>query len=120
MRKGAHSSMRKYPVLVVAFVTLNLFAWSQQVGYPQDGTVADKDKKPLANVEVVYTDLDTSRVFKSKTDKKGGFYIIGVPSADYKIQVIDKGEVIWENTARIGGGTNNTSTRNKKLHIVIC
>jgi tetratricopeptide (TPR) repeat protein len=73
----------------------------------------------MANVEVIYTDQDTNRAFKTKTDKKGAFLIVGVPSSDYKIQVIDKGEVIWENTTRIGGGLNTTSTRTNTLHITI-
>ncbi|HYL93786.1 MAG TPA: carboxypeptidase regulatory-like domain-containing protein [Alphaproteobacteria bacterium] len=102
--------MRKYPVFVVAGMLATLAAWPQQVGYPQVGSVVDNDGKPVTNVEIVYTNQDTNRSLKSKTDKNGAFYFAGIPLGDYKMQVIAKGgEVLTEKCASVGGRTSTGS-----------
>jgi hypothetical protein len=85
-------------------------AYSQTVGAPTEGKVT-QEGKPLANVQVVLTNVDTGKVNKTKTDKNGNFAVLGVPYGNYQVDVLgEKGEKLF--TEKTGLGTGNTSATN--------
>lgn len=89
----------KRNVVVVALATL-LFsacfmARAQSVGARAEGDVT-QEGKPLSNVQVVFTYIDTGKTFKAKTDKNGHFWVVGVPYGFYKVEVLgEKGEKLF-------------------------
>jgi len=85
-------------------------ARSQTVGAPAEGKVT-QEGKPLPNVQVVLTNADTGKVYKTKTDKSGNFAVLGVPYGNYQVDVLgEKGEKLF--TEKTGLGTGNTSSTN--------
>ena len=87
-----------------------LSAHSQTVGAPTEGKVT-QEGKPLPNVQVVLTNVDTGRVNKTKTDKGGNFVVLGVAYGNYQVDVIgEKGEKLF--TEKTSLGTGNTSSTN--------
>ncbi|MBZ5492876.1 MAG: tetratricopeptide repeat protein [Acidobacteriia bacterium] len=85
-------------------------ARSQTVGAQAEGKVT-QDGKPLANAPVVFTNTDTGKTYKSKTNKNGEFQMLGVPYGPYEVNVLnEKGEKL--SSDRTALGTGNTSSRN--------
>lgn len=105
----------KRNAIVLALATLLsavvfLPAWSQTVGAPTEGKVT-QEGNPLPNVQVVITNVDTNKSYKTKTDKKGEFALLGVPYGNYQIEVFgEKGEKLF--TEKTALGTGNTSSTN--------
>jgi tetratricopeptide (TPR) repeat protein len=109
----------KRNVIVVALGTV-LFAVgflparSQTVGAQAEGNVT-QEGKPLANAPVVFTNTETGKTYKSKTDKNGQFQMLGVPYGSYEVNVLnEKGEKLSSNQTTLGTG-NTTDSNN--LHI---
>lgn len=105
----------KRNVVVLALGTL-LFAvgflpaYSQTVGAQAEGKVT-QDGKPLANAPVVFTNTETGKTFKGKTNKDGEFQMLGVPYGSYEINVLnEKGEKLSSDRTVLG--TGNTSSSN--------
>jgi hypothetical protein len=85
-------------------------AHAQTVGQATEGKVT-QEGKPLANVQVVLTNLDNGRVYKAKTDKNGGFVVVGIIYGGYQVDVQgEKGEKLF--TEKTGIGTGDTSVNN--------
>jgi len=85
-------------------------ARSQTVGAQAEGKVT-QEGKPLANAPVVFTNTDTGKTYKTKTDKSGEFQMLGVPYGSYEVNVLnEKGEKISSNRTVLG--TDNTTTSN--------
>jgi hypothetical protein len=94
--------------LVLALGTLS--AWSQTVGAQAEGKVTEEGK-PLPNAQVVFTNADNGKTYKTKTDKNGGFLLIGVPYGNYQVDVLgEKGEKLF--TRKTTLGTGDTSQEN--------
>ena len=51
------------------------------------GRVLDREGKPMPNVRVVYTNEDTGRKYKFKTNKKGEFSGVGIEQGVYGIEI---------------------------------
>ena len=86
-------------------------AWAQYTASVK-GKVTDNDK-PLAGVQVVYTNSNNGRQFKMKTDKKGEYSAIGLTFANYDVTVVDaSGKTIYEhkNLSVSQAGGDNTTT----------
>ncbi|HLW51995.1 MAG TPA: tetratricopeptide repeat protein [Candidatus Angelobacter sp.] len=86
-------------------------AWAQYTANVQ-GKVTDKGS-PLAGVTVIYTNPNTGRQIKLKTDKKGAYYSIGVPFDTYDVTVVDaSGKEIYVHkglpVAQSGGDVTTT------------
>jgi tetratricopeptide (TPR) repeat protein len=109
----------KRNVIVVAlgavlFAVGFLPARSQTVGAQAEGNVT-QEGKPLANAPVVFTNTETGKTYKSKTDKNGQFQMLGVPYGSYEVNVLnEKGEKLSSNQTTLGTG-NTTDSNN--LHI---
>lgn len=85
-------------------------ARAQTVGAPTEGKVT-QEGKPLPNVQVVLTNVDTGKVNKTKTDKGGNFAVLGIPYGNYQVDVLgEKGEKLF--TEKTSLGTGNTSATN--------
>jgi tetratricopeptide (TPR) repeat protein len=91
-------------------------AYSQTVGAQAEGKVT-LEGKPFANAPVVFTNAETGKTFKSKTDKNGEFRMLGVPYGSYEVNVLnDKGEKLSSDRTTLG--TGNTSSSNLlEIHV---
>ena len=87
-----------------------LSARAQTVGAPVEGKVT-VEGSPLANAQVVLTNADNGKSYKSKTEKSGDFFLLGVPYGNYQVDVFgDKGEKLF--TEKTSLGTGNTTGSN--------
>jgi tetratricopeptide (TPR) repeat protein len=100
--------------------------WLAQVS----GRILDHQAKPLANAQVVYTNVGqyttggsmtdyglqkgqitdsagTGRVYKTKTDKRGEFTIIGVSYGIYQVEITDpQGSRVYSGKKLVGDNTD--------------
>ena len=94
--------MRKFRVPVTLMVLL--FALSSQQLFAQvisggsiRGSVLNNGA-PVSDVQVIFTNVDTNRQFKTKTDKRGEYIFAVMPGADYKVEITnDKKEALYTN-----------------------
>lgn len=105
----------KRNAVVLALSTL-LFAMgylparAQTVGAQAEGKVT-QEGSPLPNAPVVFTNTETGKVFKTKTDKSGEFRMLGVPYGSYRVEVLnEKGEKLFSDKTTLG--TDNTTSNN--------
>lgn len=78
-------------------------AWSQATSGKVQGRVTDGGK-PVANAEVVLTNLDNSRTYKMKTDKNGQFSGVGIQFGDYEEEVISSsGDKLYKTKFHVKG-----------------
>jgi tetratricopeptide (TPR) repeat protein len=105
----------KRNAVVLALVTL-LFAvgfspaHSQTIGAQAEGKVT-QEGAPLPNAPVVFTNTQTGKTYKTKTDKNGEFQMLGVPYGSYQVNVLnDKGEKLSSDRTTLG--TDNTTSSN--------
>jgi tetratricopeptide (TPR) repeat protein len=105
----------KRNAVVLALVTL-LFAvgfspaHSQTIGAQAEGKVT-QEGAPLPNAPVVFTNTQTGKTYKTKTDKNGEFQMLGVPYGSYEVNVLnDKGEKLSSDRTTLG--TDNTTSSN--------
>jgi tetratricopeptide (TPR) repeat protein len=85
-------------------------ARSQTIGAQAEGKVT-QDGSPFPNAPVVFTNTQTGKTFKTKTDKNGEFRMLGVPYGSYEINVLgDKGEKLSSDKTTLG--TDNTTDSN--------
>ena len=94
----------------VLFAAAFLSAHAQTVGAPVEGKVT-MEGSPLPNAQVVLTNIDTGKAYKTKSEKSGAFSFLGMPYGNYQVDVIgDKGEKLFTDKTTIG--TGNTSASN--------
>jgi tetratricopeptide (TPR) repeat protein len=94
---------KKATVLALATFLLAvgyLPAYAQMVGAPTQGKIT-QEGKPLANVEVVFTNTGNGKTYKAKTDKSGAYALLGMQLGGYQVDVLgEKGEKLFtEKTA---------------------
>src|SRR5258708_15432694 len=78
-------------------------AWSQATAGKIKGRVAGGGK-PVANADVVLTNLGTGRTYKMKTDKNGQFSGVGIAFADYEEEIISaSGDKLYKKQVRVSG-----------------
>ena len=89
-----------------------LAAWPQTVGMPVEGKVT-QEGSPLPNVQVVLTNVDNGKSYKTKTDKSGAFSLLGVPYGNFQVEVRgEKGEKLFTERTSIGSENAGTSASN--------
>jgi len=105
----------KRNAVVLALATL-LFAvgfspaHSQTIGAQAEGKVT-QEGSPLPNAQVVFTNTQTGKIYKTKTEKNGEFRMLGVPYGTYQVDVLDeKGGKLFSDKTTLG--TDNTSSSN--------
>jgi tetratricopeptide (TPR) repeat protein len=85
-------------------------ARSQTIGAQAEGKVT-QDGSPFPNAPVVFTNTQTGKIYKTKTEKNGEFRLLGVPYGSYEVNVLnDKGEKLSSDRTTLG--TDNTTTSN--------
>lgn len=112
--------MKKNTILfaLAAVLTVAAFlpAHAQTVGAPVEGKVT-RDGSPFPNAQVVLTNVDTGKTYKSKSEKSGNFSVLGVPYGNYQVEVIgDKGEKLFSEKTSLGTG-NSTGSNFLKIDI---
>src|SRR5260370_17453855 len=76
------STLLALAALLVALSSVPVWGQTAQI----TGKILDKDGKPLAEAQIVYTSLTTNKSFKVKTDKNGEYIDLRVPY--YNTQVL--------------------------------
>jgi tetratricopeptide (TPR) repeat protein len=91
--------------MLVAFTAVT--AWPQATLSRVNGRVTDGGK-PLAGVQITYTNLGTGKTFKDKTGKDGSYNMVGLERTDYQIEISSAtGEKLYKAKRTIsaeGGG----------------
>jgi TolA-binding protein len=99
-------------VAAVCLLLGALAAWPQTVGMPVEGNVT-QEGKPLPNAQIVLTNLDNGKTFKTKTDKAGKFNLLGIPFGNFTVDVLgEKGEKLFTQRTFIGSASGGTSAAN--------
>lgn len=102
--------MKKNAIALVLIVCLlaALPALTQSVGVPVEGKIT-QEGQPLANAQVVLTNIDNGKNYKVKTDKSGAFNLVGVPRGNFQIDVLDeKGKKLFSQKTSIGSDQGGT------------
>jgi tetratricopeptide (TPR) repeat protein len=88
--------------VVIALFIVSLFhpVYGQYREYYFFGKVIDPQKEPLADVEILLRDVETSRSYSVKTNKKGEFKLAGLPHGIYKVTFKKEGYVLKEDEWR--------------------
>jgi tetratricopeptide (TPR) repeat protein len=76
-------------------------AWAQATAGKIQGRVTDSGK-PVANADVVLTNLDNGKVYKMKTDKDGQFSGVGIAFGNYE-EVVTAGEKGYKVKVQVRG-----------------
>ena len=97
----------KSTYLILAATALMLFGasamWSQATLTRVNGKVTDGGK-PIPDAQVVFTNLNTGKQFKAKTDKGGGYSLVGLERTGYQIEVMSaSGEKLYSVKQNITG-----------------
>jgi tetratricopeptide (TPR) repeat protein len=94
-------------------------AWSQATLTRVDGRVTNAGK-PVADAQVVFTNLNTGRTFKAKTDKNGSYEMVGLERTGYQIEVSSaSGEKLYSAKESITGETSGHMGGEQELNIDI-
>jgi len=97
-------------ITTLLFLAAAATAWSQATAGKVQGTITDGGK-PVANADVVLTNIGNGRTFKMKSDKSGQVSGVGIPFGDYNEEV-SAGEKRFKGQVRIageGGAVDNIS-----------
>lgn len=73
-------------VLLVSVLSAD-FLFGQYREYHLFGLVIDSQQQPLAGVEILLQDVNTSRNYRVKTDKNGKYVLSGLPHGKYHVTV---------------------------------
>jgi tetratricopeptide (TPR) repeat protein len=88
-------------VLIALFILIQFHPVQGQFReYYFYGKVIDPQKEPLADVEILLRDVDTSRSYSVKTNKKGEFKLAGLPHGIYKVTFKKEGYALKEDEWR--------------------
>lgn len=91
----------------IFFLVATLPVWTLENTAAVKGKVTD-GSKPVADVQVVYTNIDNGRKNKAKTDSHGEYVLVGLAFGNFKAEVLGPGgEVIaTRNSLRLGEVNN--------------
>jgi tetratricopeptide (TPR) repeat protein len=89
-------------LVLISLFFLGLFhpAHGQYREYYFYGKVVDPQKEPLADVEILLRDVNTSRSYTVKTNKKGEFKLAGLPHGIYNVTFKKEGYALKEDEWR--------------------
>jgi tetratricopeptide (TPR) repeat protein len=113
--------MKRNTILFALAAVLSAVAFlpaqAQTVGVPVEGKVT-MEGSPVPNAQVVLTNADTGKTYKTKSEKSGDFSLLGVPYGNYQVDVIgDKGEKLFTQKTSLGTG-NSSGSNFLKIDIV--
>src|SRR4029077_393608 len=112
--------------LILFALLLPMQRWTATV----TGRILDRESKPMAGAEVIYTNVGTiernstriiegsGKVYKVQTDKDGRFSIIGVAYGVYQIEVKDAdGSHVYSGKKNIGDPNNKEVEAQNDLQV---
>lgn len=104
-------------VALLAFVTT--VAWPQATLTRVSGRVT-YEGKPVPDAQVVFTNLNTGKTFKGKTDKNGSYQLVGLERTGYQVEVSSAtGEKIYSAKESITGETGGQMGGEQQLNIEV-
>jgi tetratricopeptide (TPR) repeat protein len=138
---GENKGMKREKIFAIAATSMILLALSAMNAWGQGYTGGIKGKvtknnEPARDLHVTVTDPNTGRQFKTKTDKKGEFTLVGLQPGSYVLEILgDKKEVLFHKNEGVeadlrdetieltrpeasggsAGGESGSSNRNKKM-----
>jgi tetratricopeptide (TPR) repeat protein len=82
-----------FTILIALTLCLSLTvpAYGQYREYYIYGKVVDTEKQPLAKVTITIRDINTSRSYGTKSNKKGEFKLAGLPHGVYQVTMTKEG-----------------------------
>ncbi|HST77112.1 MAG TPA: carboxypeptidase-like regulatory domain-containing protein, partial [Verrucomicrobiae bacterium] len=81
-------------VISAAFILMSgLAAWGQGYTGGFKGKV-QKNYEPAKNLQVIVSDPNTGRQFKTKTDKNGEFTVVGLQPGGYVIEILGENKEV--------------------------
>jgi tetratricopeptide (TPR) repeat protein len=94
--------IHRFVLVLIAFLFLVQFhpVQGQYREYYFYGKVLDPQKEPLADVEILLRDVETSRSYTVTTNKKGEFKLAGLPHGIYKVTFKKEGYALKEDEWR--------------------
>jgi tetratricopeptide (TPR) repeat protein len=96
-----------YLILTAALLALSAVAAFPQATLTRVGGRITNAGQPVANAQITFTNLQTGRTFKGKTDKNGNYEIVGLERTNYQIDVTSAtGEKLYSSKQGITGETN--------------
>jgi hypothetical protein len=105
-----------FAVATLLFAVGSLPARSQIVAGAKAGTIT-QDGKPLSGGQVVLTNLDNGKTYKTKIDQKGNFAFAGIVYGGYQLDVLgEKGEKLF--TQKTSVDTDDTSLANAMVIVI--
>lgn len=109
-----------YLILMTALVALSTVAAFPQATLTRVGGKVTNAGKPVANAQIVFTNLNTGRTFKAKTDKNGSYEIVGMERTGYQLEVSSaSGEKLYSAKEGITGETKGQMGSMQQLDIDI-
>jgi tetratricopeptide (TPR) repeat protein len=111
---GGSQKMKREKVTSCAVLCAIILALSSIVAWGQGYTGAIKGKvtknyEPAANVQVVITDMGTGKAYKTKTDKKGEFYVGGLqPGQNFIVEIMGSNKEVLYSKPGLNIGGNIT------------
>ena len=82
-------------VLAVFCASIAALAEAQSLGSVR-GTCKDIQGNPIVGAEIVWKNQNNGRTYKLKTDKKGGYFSLGIDPGDYTVTLSKDGKVLSE------------------------
>src|SRR5215471_12176827 len=99
-------TMKKYSIVAMIAVAGILFGASLGLCYQTTqvvGKIHGKDAQPLADAQIVFTDVSSSRIYKAKTDRSGQFSMIGIAPGSYQIEIVgSSGQSLYQVKRQLG------------------
>jgi tetratricopeptide (TPR) repeat protein len=94
--------IKRCVLILISFIILGQFLplHGQYREYFFYGKIVDPQNEPLAGVAILLRDVDTSRSYTVKTNKKGEFKLAGLPHGIYKVTFKKEGFALKEDEWR--------------------
>lgn len=92
------------PILLLTVGLVPVRSQDSSETAPLAGSIT-RNKEPVADAQVILTNMSTGRQYKTKTDGKGEYVIMGVAVGSYKIVVIGSArEILYLNNGHVIDG----------------
>lgn len=109
-----------HAMLMTALLTFGvLAAWPQATLSRVTGKVTD-GTKPIADAQITFTNLNTGKVFKGKTDRNGNYIMVGLERTGYQIDISNAGgQKVYSGKESVTGEMNGQMGGEQELNFDI-
>lgn len=96
-------NMKSITLSVAVLFALSTIAMGQVNLSRVNGVVTD-GKKPIADAQVIFTNLNTGKTFKTKTGKDGSYALVGLERIGYEIEIVSaSGDKLYKTKRNVTG-----------------